>query len=399
MSKNKKINLKNILLFIIYFLVIMSYYKPNYVSYIMGTINKFFSLVKYLSIYISIILVLLNKNIRKFTIFITLSQLYILVCTYYNGGLSQYSFGILTSVFVLCTFIDYSFSHNPALFLKSMISAFLLYILVNFIYMIGNPNGLYYSNGARVWFLGGKNTTILYILPLLISLVLYSKILNKKNKPMFFIVYLLSIIQLLIGWSATSIVGLFIFSIGMVFENKLRNIKLMNVKNYFIIYIVLFFSIVVYRLQNLFSYLIMNILKKDMTFTGRTVIWDHVLYNIKQKYLLGYGLEEESIRYAKQGGIRLYSHNQLLEVLYKGGIFYASLIIIAFGTVIHQLKKYKKSKFSFVLELSILVYLIMMLTEYYHIEIFVYIFAFAYNIDNLELICGKERSDIYDKIS
>ena len=75
-----------------------------------------------------------------------------------------------------------------------------------------------------------------------------------------------------------------------------------------IISIVIFVSIVFLRLQEVFSYLIVNILGKDLTFTGRTVIWDYYINEIKNSWVIGYG-----VGYNPYKG--LFAHNGFLDLM------------------------------------------------------------------------------------
>ncbi|MFR3202482.1 MAG: O-antigen ligase family protein [[Clostridium] leptum] len=77
--------------------------------------------------------------------------------------------------------------------------------------------------------------------------------------------------------------------------------KLFNFRNYLILNILLFFVIVIFRMQNLFAFLIEDILHKNLTLTGRTVIWDRTLELIGEKPILGHGVpfyEDRKPQYA-----------------------------------------------------------------------------------------------------
>ena len=80
-------------------------------------------------------------------------------------------------------------------------------------------------------------------------------------------------------------------------------------------------------MQNLFAFLIEDILHKNLTLTGRTVIWDRTLELIGEKPILGHGVpfyEDRKLQYAietkwinKAAG--LHAHDRFLETLYRGG--------------------------------------------------------------------------------
>lgn len=57
-----------------------------------------------------------------------------------------------------------------------------------------------------------------------------------------------------------------------------------------------------------FSYLIVNILKKDLTFSGRRTIWEYALLQIKESPFWGYG-EIQNARYITVGTAKFNAHN------------------------------------------------------------------------------------------
>ena len=125
-------------------------------------------------------------------------------------------------------------------------------------------------------------------------------------------------------------------------------------------------------------------LHKDLTFTGRTYIWDYVLKLIEKRKIIGYGLEDSNFRLSKSTIWQSYhAHDQFLEITYKGGIvgliIYIMILLKSFKKV-YSLRMYKISKF---ISIVIFSYLIMMLTEFYAFDTYMYIFIFCYNIDCL----------------
>ena len=54
------------------------------------------------------------------------------------------------------------------------------------------------------------------------------------------------------------------------------------------------------------------ILKKDVTFTKRTEIWDSTIEFIKNRFLIGYGIENKIVRLSKISVV--HAHNIFLEI-------------------------------------------------------------------------------------
>lgn len=384
-----KINKKNAVYFLLYFFLLAPFFKPISISTICPQLGKVYSLLKICAFIFAFFYFLRKKRISKFTLTIAISQFFLVLITYYYNGNVTSSFDNLLSIFTICILIESGLEKNPKIFLKSFISLLFLLVSINFITVLLYPNGMYYSDlsidTARNWFLGNKNNLILYILPLVFLIQLYRKITNQKISVFYMIVLLESIISISYCWSATGVVGLGLFMIGTLFQKKLSSNHFLNFKNYFLSYIILFISFIVLRLQNIFSYFIVDILKRDITFTGRVYIWDFIIESVQKKMLCGYGIEYALTRFLKSTKVHAYhAHNQLLEFLYQGGVIYLGFIIATLVIVYKKMKQNKEHPCYFLIGWTIFCYLMMMLTEYYSFSSFIYIFCIAYHIDLLK---------------
>ena len=130
----------------------------------------------------------------------------------------------------------------------------------------------------------------------------------------------------IITWSATGLFATVMADILLIIS-RISNFKINVLRGYFAL-LVLEVGIVFLRVQNLFSFLIIDILHKDLTFTGRTDIWDRSMSMIAKKPILGWGSMEQIFETLLLG--QTHSHNAILEQLFRGGIVYylAFLILI-----------------------------------------------------------------------
>lgn len=87
----------------------------------------------------------------------------------------------------------------------------------------------------------------------------------------------------------------------------------------------LFFTVVLYRLQNVFAFLIEGVLHKGLSFTGRTEIWDMAIKNILASPALGYGIAQSGKVYRLRKHKYYHAHNVFLEILMEGGFCAAVL--------------------------------------------------------------------------
>ena len=228
--------------------------------------------------------------------------------------------------------LDIMLQKNPKFTILSLEKIFFLLILINFITLIIFPNGLYsdvvYSNN---WFLLYDNIHIFIYMPGLLVSEIASNYKKTKLNIIYIIMFLLVSYSVLYCFSATSVVAYLLYVVYIVFKNRINKLKIMNAITYFIVFLFIFFFIVVLRFQNVFEPLIVDYLHKDLTFTGRTYIWDQVTQYIKEKPVLGYGIENSKIFARKIGGETFaHAHNTVYDILYKGGI----VSLLAFMSIV-----------------------------------------------------------------
>lgn len=83
------------------------------------------------------------------------------------------------------------------------------------------------------------------------------------------------------------------------------------------------------------AYFVEDVLHKDMTFTGRTDLWDLSFLKILQNPLFGVGsCEEGRVTLVERYGMELSSHNLFLEIAVQGGLLaLVAFIIWYFGSL------------------------------------------------------------------
>ena len=383
-----KLNKKNVAYFILYLVLLFPFFPSEYINLTTTFGTKLYFVLKVFAFFYALLYILRTRKISKFTTIVTLSQLFLLVITYLKNGNVVVAVENMVTLFTICVLVESGLKQNLRIFFKAFITLLTILITINFFTILRFPSGIYLStvnyDTIRHWFLGNKNSLVLYVLLLLFLMDFYQKITKSSHRMIFVLLEVEAISSLVLCWSATGVVGILLYLFGKFFEKRLTNLKFCNMKNAFFTYIALFISIVVMRFQNIFSYFIVDILKRDITFTGRTYIWDYIMKCVKGSPFIGYGVEYTAYRYSKSLSIRAYSHNQLLEFLYQGGALYIGLIIIMIIMIYKKLKQNKNHSCYFLIGWTIFCYLMMMLTEYYSFSSFIYIFCFAYHIDLLK---------------
>ena len=273
-----------------------------------------------------------------------------------------------------------------------------LLIYINFISLFLYPSGMYVNlaNGYKSnWFLGFKNSHVLYILPAVLISIINSNIEKEKLSLRTLILIIISFLSVLVVKSSTSIVAMIMLILFLMFKKIIKSHNF-NLKNYLIYYLIAFFSIIIFRIQNIFKFIIVDFLGKDLTFTGRIYIWDYVINRIKMKPIIGYGVEYKNYLFSIEKYPYYYSHNAILEILKQTGLIGLTLMAIILITIIKKLNQYKSEIITKTISFVIFIYLIMMLMETYDFEYYFFLFPLCYNIEYL--IKAKKEVKTNEKV-
>ena len=274
-------------------------------------------------------------RIRKqdYVVWLTiLFQLYILSVTICNGVNVKTIIHVLK---LICgTVAVYSLGRlNLKAYLKAVYIVGQSMLVLNTISCFVFKNGILRSEtGYPVYYLGTRNSmgaviTYLIVVMLIHDDFFYHKI-EHKTKGICIIGALGSIIL----WSATTIIAFAIILIYVMSRNNKLIESVLNKIDIWIAYLIGligFFVINVFRLQEMFSFFIESVLRRNVNFTARTYIWDKDLELIKENPIFGYG------QYDKKLIMTAYfqpenAHNFFFELLLMGGI----IGFIIFTTVI-----------------------------------------------------------------
>lgn len=359
----------------VYVFLLIPFFDISYLLNSFPITEKIFDIWLLISIFFLILLFCKDKKYSKILNYIFLYFAILIFSTFINGisllGCVRYSLKAVG----LCFLTDYGIRNDTKSFLNSLEFWLGFLVISNFISLLLFPDGMYTNgNFTNNWILGYKNSHILYILPLImISLInsyyTYGKF-SKKN----WLLIILAILSLIIAESSTSLIGIFLVTALIIYDENFKSTRILNIKNYFIAYIILFFSIVILRIQNIFKFLIVDTLHKDLTFTSRTLIWDKALEIIKIQDIFGKGMTafgfSESITS---------THNLILNVLYQTGIIGLIACLWAQIVSVRELYKIREYKIAKIISIVLFSFFIMMITEAYSLQYVMYLYVFAYN--------------------
>lgn len=359
-------------------------FKPHgivYYHYRLDELWKIFLVI--LAIFITIIYIKENK-LDKFIIFSFIYMLIVILSTFYNEANYEFCLSKLLPSWIALIYSTIFIKVNPLKFLKSLYIFSIFIAIANLISIYMNPEGI---GTVDYYFLGLDNMAAMNLIMGGLFIWLYRHI-THKNKFITFLLLLIPVYQLFYVDCSTGKVGAAILLILFIFFDFIKNIKLLNYKNYIIISLLLFVFIVILRFQNYFEFLIVDILHKDLTFTLRTFIWDDAILSIKENYLLGIGYS-----YA-------HFHCTYLDTLAKFGTigfiaYLINLFIINKKITIEEKKDDKTRYIAKIISFGFLIYFLMTIVEVYLDNQFFYVLlALGYYsniICNIELPKKKEN--------
>ena len=382
----KKIDIIKIMKFIMYIILIIPFFKPRYLIYGPVNYNTYFTLLLGVALVVIIFLVIIKKKIKKNFFVIVLYFIVLLISTSINNGDMNNAISTAIQVLTFILVVDYGLKYDTKIFLNAVDLLLYMLVIYNLYTIFMYPNGMYIDSSGYLdnWFLGFKNVHILVILPAITFDFINSYYKYGKLKWWNYFFLIISWISVIIVNSSTSIIGLTAVSAFIIFNKLFNKTRILNIKNYTVAYIISFFGIIILRVQNLISFIVVDILKKDLTFTNRVYIWDGVMRLISDKPLLGYGVETSATRMTRiPEQLSLHAHNQILEIIYKSGFIGFTIFVYIVYLAYKELMKYKETIISKFLSIVMFAWMIMMLTEAYAYEYFMYFFVICFNIGNL----------------
>lgn len=370
-------------------------------DYIGNNITQFIenSLRVFAAMYSAFLYMKNRKEDRKSSLvflILTLMQGWLLLSTYFNQGVLINCFtGYLCPIVVIGLLFE-SMVNDPKDIIQGSMRMAEVLTYTNLLTIILFPDGMYstyrksavwYSN--QNWILGNRNDFIPLFVYFALIAFLYRCHGGKRWRELG--VYVACLASVIIVNSSTSIVG-FISLLVLFLIIKSEKIR---INTYLLVFvnITLFLAIVVFRLQNVFSFLIEDILGKNLTFTGRTILWDKLIPILKNNWLLGLGIREvgglQEVVGIKFAG---HAHNLILNLLYRGGVIYLGLYLAAMFLIYRQLHKYQSYMESQAVAVAMFVFHIIALMEPYEKTFFVYaIYFMAYYVGRF---IPQAKSDI-----
>ena len=284
---------------------------------------------------VAILTLYLIRNSRKldlFDVFLIFFSGYTVLISFFMGNLT---FGILYAAIVLAElpmFIKSELRKSNTV-LRGIYIIYVVLALINFVTMLVSLSTEY--SDAK-YFLGGKNALAMTLIPAMFFISYYSYVKYKKLSVRNLLFLIMIIISLFIGGSATATVIALAALAFILLINKIHIHPIVYIVSYILIQLVMLIPKILNEIPYVSDF-VTGYLNKDLTFTGRSDIWDVAMSHISNSFF-GYGKGNDIITESFPLIVEythvshLETHNMSLEVLLTGGvILFALFIIIIFG--------------------------------------------------------------------
>lgn len=376
---------------IIIFLCLFPYLEPAIVT---GIPDILFNIGKIVSFVYCVWMIFNHKQSRKhcgYIKYIIVFYLIYIVNTYVNNGQTFRAFvdGITVIGFCLI-FCVFAFSNKRKLFYQVAYDFYSLFLFINIVSVILYPGGI---SALDVYFLGHDDTLLYWIIPYILFSYMYQKHCKGKTAIMKVCVTI-TVLSFAITKSISGIVSVILFAFVFVIVSKCK--RAMIATNIGIL--LLNVGLVVFRIQNMFSFVIEGVFRKSVGLTGRDKIWDRVLYWIKQKPFMGYGYESNDILLSKfmltDGSYFQFAHchNYLLQIIYTMGILGLLCFFAMYFISWNRMFRHGADRWNRIIASSLLTIMFSLLVNSYQQPIALFmLLVMGYEISKVEGIFNEIR--------
>ena len=361
------------------FLILIILFRPAFINYhlTLKTISNILLVILFLVF--AILNLLLYKDRKKISIISWLLLLYELIIVFsaiYNHGSIVFACSNALKILTMVLVLEYYLKKKPKTLLDSMFIVMSIFLVINSLSILF-PNTLAINNnGVHIYFLGIRTRFSDLIFPyLLVSITKNFEI--KKNFPLLIFSIVISLFNIIYVKIGTAVGGIIIFSFLYLLDKKFSILKIITAPVSVFGALALNASICFFRIQNIFAFFIEKVLHENLSLTNRTIIWDRALEILKNNWILGLGIQDGQARFVPYRGRLVQAHNQILQIVYEGGILALVTYFVAIFISVTRIDR-KNKLFSVCIAMLTTVIIMMTVERYGRYVYFYSILYFTY---------------------
>lgn len=313
--------------FILFFLLV--FLKPTVVDVLpeLSILNYIYDAARVVLMALVPIYYIIKRQYTVFTIFIVIIYAYLIFITYKTSGDIRTIILTTGNIITVCMYAEISFEKRKERIIVILKYILATYIILNLITLLLFPGGWYISGkvNPQNWLLGNKNLFIMFHLPYLFCVFLLRDHYKKKFSYVDYIGIGSTIIGTLLSQSSTSIVGVAVFILVYLLKAVWK--KTLKARTGIVVTGVLFAILIVNDMSYVFSFIIVNILKRNLTLTVRTYVWRQAFAWWSTSPIIGVGIQPTEIAESHMFGY-WHPHCTYMYYLVFGGIVCMALFVV-----------------------------------------------------------------------
>lgn len=348
-----------------YFWLLFPFLEPLLFKDYLEWVDLFFTCGKLIALLIIIIEYFSRYKLSKYLLVVFLYEIWLLIATILNpdGSIVRYC-GPTVSVIGVCMYIELIIKRGLIVeVLHILTNTLSVFCIINAITVFLYPQGLTNQGDENyIYFLGLENRFSFYYLPLVAFSGLYSYLKYGKVKLFVYIMSLFNMLILIDKWAVGGMLGMIFMNMLLLFRKSLFSYKIFNSVVCFVIVIIANILLVFLRVQYLFEDFIVNDLGKDITLTGRTLLWDYGLLSFLYRPIWGIGYQDLGSLPVEMLNVG-HMHNLFMNVLFYGGLGGMVLFLIIQFNWVKSLMNYRRYFEASILNLCLFAAFIMSLGD------------------------------------
>lgn len=313
--------------------------KPGIVSSIpeLWMIDKAYDICRIVVVALSIIAIVakpikLKSALFKVLLLIVIGEVWKIFASVLFGE-GYVDFSTLRNTVGMVLFTYTCLEYSPHSFLKGASRILGIYVLINAASVFLFPEGMYTTDTYSDNYFLSYRTAWFPIYLLAAITVLLNAELNPSRKNRYWCYWVICAIFISVFWVWTA-TGIFCFSLAALlywFCQKCRKGKPIKARWILLAEAVAFLMLVVLRLQENLSFILVVILQKDITMNSRLRIWDNAMRSISNNLITGVGnLDNESMQTVLDYGVS-HAHNYYLDTTLRYGIIGLVVLFLPMG--------------------------------------------------------------------
>lgn len=335
---------------IVVFIIVFTFFSGNYAGYIPGIAQLLMVVGNLGTVYMLLDVlsdVIKSRNFSSYTRisigYAVFTLLYYIICIANSNAT-----GLISNIksIIVIFWIDKTIKQDKSIMEDAIRLAFYLWCIMDSIFTIMHPEGVHFLVGGE-YILGGKNNKVFFIfIAEILSIYKFYKLKSYKERILFALEWglftVLCFLNINIIKSSTTLMIIIIVIIFPAMKNILRKSLICKPLFVCVFHICIFIVLIFVRelFQDQLDSIMQILFEKDATFTGRIYIWRAALVEIANNLFIGLGDYNDIPAVLQSGYVYMWSmsHNEVLEILLRGGLCLFTVWLYILGILIHRLR-------------------------------------------------------------